>query len=159
MSAANRIIPRGGFGFVDAGGYEIVLRCRVVDKTPPERAHGPSLASARSNGCLLPAAQRAPNRSGCKITKKDDCWQIIGPRFLPCDEGKPINRGPVSACAIAASTPAAVGVPRRLCAYIGRALARWCSRGERPIQAHHHAFCNASFRLPPGTGKVCPIPS
>ena len=67
-----------------------------------------------------------------------------------------ITRCLESACAIAASAPAVAGVPRWLRAYRGRASARSCCRAEPLIPAHHHAFGNALFRLPPETRRACP---
>jgi hypothetical protein len=61
-----------------------------------------------------------------------------------------------STAAIVATKSLVAGVPQWLRACRDRASAHSGCRAERLIPAHHHAFGNAFFRLPPETRRACP---
>lgn len=67
----------------------------------------------------------------------------------------PVTRSLESTRAIGAATPAALGVPQWLRVYTAHAYGHFCSRGERLIPTHRHAFDSAISRSPPETCTAC----
>ena len=61
-----------------------------------------------------------------------------------------------STAAIVATKSLVAGVPQWLRACRDRASAHSGCPAKRLIPAHHHAFGNAFFRLPPETRRACP---